>query len=98
MLRCCQAIRILITHAADSGEAGCQPKVLLHTRPRCRAGPHQQPWLLIHDGPTTSPPTWPSRPPASPTLSLRGPAAASSARLSGQRPVRDPQAPARPPH
>ena len=63
MLCCYQAIRTLISHAAD--DAGHRPAAdLLHRRPRGNPQPHQRLRMLFPlRNLTSSPPTWPPRSP-----------------------------------
>ncbi len=90
MLCCYQAIRTLISHAADDA-SGPRPD-LLHPRPRRHPQPHQRLRMLFPlSASATSPPTSPSRSPSTAISSRCGTAAATSARPNGPAPVQDPQ-------
>ena len=97
MLCCYQAIRTLISHAAD--DAGPRPGPhLLHPRPRRHPQPHQRLRMLFPlTASMTSPPTWPSRSPSPATSSPAAPAAATSARPSAPAAGTRPASPASPP-
>ena len=96
MLCCCQAIRTLISSAAD--DAGPDPADLLHPRPGGNPRPRQRLRMLFPRRTLTSSwPTLPSRSPSPATSCPSGPAAATSARPSALAAGTRPASPARPP-
>ncbi len=96
MLCCYQAIRTLISHAAD--DAGLDPARISFTRPRGNPKPHQRLRMLFPlKAWPPAPKTSPSRSPASATWSPSGPAAATSARPSAPADATRPASPAKPP-
>ena len=92
MLCCYQAIRTLISHAAD--DAGIDPLRVSFTAARqADPQPHQRLRMLFPlRNLTSSPPTWPPRSPGTATSSRPAPDAATNARPSARGPVQDPQA------